>query len=90
MNLKNWVMSTLLGISPVSTANAEPIRTDNNTAKPKTMALKDSLQENLKDTAKTLSVDSVRTNLAFNHFQKAEYDMLCLIAHCEGVRLRSY
>lgn len=90
MNLKNWVMSTLLGISPVSTTNAEPIRTDNNTAKPKTMALKDTLQENLKDTAKTLSVDSVRTNLAFNHFQKAEYDMLCLIAHCEGVRLRSY
>ena len=91
MNLKNLVMSTLLGISPVSTTNAEPIRTDNNTtAKPKTMAVKDSLQENLKDTAKTLSVDSVRTNLAFNHFQKAEYDMLCLIAHCEGVRLRSY
>ena len=44
MNLKNWVMSTLLGISPVSTTNAEPIRTNNNTAKPKTMALKDTLQ----------------------------------------------
>lgn len=38
----------------------------------------------------SVGCDSVHQSDAFEKFRASEYDMLCLIAHCEGVKINAY
>lgn len=41
-------------------------------------------------TQDSIVCDSLRQEMNLKKFREAEHDMLCLIAHCEGVKVRAY
>lgn len=95
MKLKTWLLGTLLGIAPASASSAVVNNQTKNNKVKTTLVVKKNVKAdstgNSKDSMTVcLNQDSLDNAKALDNFAKAEYDMLCVVAHCEGVRLRAY
>lgn len=102
MKLKTWIMGTLLGVSPVvgiKTAAADKAELAKNVktevkytpTKSSMRSKTDSIVGGHKDSLQASMIDSLyKDSIIRVKFQEAEYDMLCLVAHCEGIALNAY